>query len=428
VGGDEAVLGEAHGVSRLGPLRERDFRLLFIGQTTSRLGSAMAPVALAFAILHTLDGSATDIGIVLAVRQVAVVVLLLFGGVWSDRLPRHHVMVASNLVSGASQAGVAILLLTGHARLWELALLAALNGGSSAFFFPASTGIIPQTVPETMLQQANATLRLAINSTNITGAAIGGLVVAATSPGIAIAVDAVSYGLAAVSIGLMRLPASLRMQGTSVLHDLREGWRDFWSRPWLWAIVIQFGLVNAAVSGSEAVLGPTVADDKLGGPTGWGAILAAQSIGLVVCGVLMLRWQPRRILRVATYGAFSLVLILIALAIPAPLPIVIAAAFLTGFGIEIFGVLWDTAVMQEIPQEKLSRISSYDALGSWVLMPLGFIVAGPVAAAVGIRATFIAAAALTIGATALVLLSRDVRNLERRSATPAVAATADALS
>jgi MFS family permease len=402
-------------LSRLGPLRERDFRLLFIGQATSRLGSAMAPVALAFAILHTLHGSATDIGIVLAVRQVAVVVLLLFGGVWSDRLPRHHVMVFSNVVSGVSQAGVAALLLTGHARLWELAALAALNGSSSAFFFPASTGIIPQTVPETMLQQANATLRLAINSTNITGAAIGGLVVAATNPGIAIAVDAASYALAAIAIGLMRLPASLRMQGTSVLHDLREGWRDFWSRPWLWAIVIQFGLVNAAVSGSEAVLGPAVADDHLGGAAGWGAILAAQSIGLVACGVLMLRWRPRRILRVATYGSFSLALILVALAIPAPLPIVIAAAFATGFGIEIFGVLWDTAVMQEIPQEKLSRVSSYDGLGSMVLMPLGFIAAGPVSAAIGLRATFIAAAALTIGATALVLLSRDVRTLERRA-------------
>jgi MFS family permease len=400
-------------VSPRGPLRERDFRLLFIGQTTSRLGSAMAPVALAFAVLNTLHGSATDIGIVLAVRQVAVVLLLLFGGVWSDRLPRHHVMVASNVLSGASQAIVAALLLTGNAQLWELAVLAAVNGGSSAFFFPASTGIIPQTVPVTMLQQANATLRLAINSTNITGAALGGIVVAATSPGIAIAFDAVSYGLAAIAIGLMRLPASLRMEGSSVLHELREGWRDFWSRPWLWSIVLQFGLVNAAVSGTEAVLGPTVAKEHLGGAAGWGIVLAAQSIGLVSCGVLMLRWRPRRILRVATYGAFSLALIMIALAIPASLPVVVAAAFLTGFGIEIFGVLWDTAVMQEIPQEKLSRISSYDALGSWVLMPLGFIVAGPLAAAIGTRATFLAAALLSVGATALVLLSRDVRTLER---------------
>lgn len=411
-------------MSRLGPLRERDFRLLFVGQTTSRLGSAMAPVALAFAILNTLHGSATDIGIVLAARQVAVVVLLLFGGVWADRLPRHQVMVASNLVSGASQAALAALLLTGHARLWEIAALAVLNGASSAFFFPASTGIIPQTVPATMLQQANATLRLAMNGTNIAGAALGGILVAATNPGIAIATDAVSYGLAAIALGLMHLPPGLRMQGSSVVHELREGWRDFWSRPWLWAIVLQFGIVNAATTGAVNVLGPAVAKEHLGGPAAWGAVLTAQTVGLVICGVMMLRWRPRRILRIATYSALSLAFILIALAFPAPLPIVIAAAFLTGFGIEIFGVLWDTAVMQEIPQEKLSRISSYDALGSWVLMPLGYIAAGPVAAAIGIRATFIGAAAMAIGATALVLLSRDVRTLERRSAAPEEVAVA----
>jgi MFS family permease len=405
-------------VSRLGPLRERDFRLLFIGQTTSRLGSAMAPVALAFAILNTLHGSATDIGIVLAVRQVAVIVLILFGGVWADRLPRHHVMVASNIVSGASQAVVATLLLTGHAQLWQLALLAAVNGGSSAFFFPASTGIVPQTVPVTMLQQANATLRLAVNSTNITGTALGGIVVAATSPGVAIAADAASYGLAAISIGVMRLPASLRMEGSSVLHELHEGWRDFWSRPWLWVIVIQFGFVSAATVGAEAVLGPNVANEHFGGAAAWGVVLAAESIGLVSCGVMMLRWRPRLILRVATYSVFALALFPIALAGPAPLAVVVAAAFLAGFGIEIFAVLWDTAVMQEIPQEKLSRVSSYDALGSWVLMPLGYIAAGPLAAAIGTRATLISAAALTVGATALVLLSRDVRTLERASIVP----------
>jgi MFS family permease len=397
-------------------LRERDFRLLFVGQTTSRLGSAMAPVALAFAVLNTLHGSATGLGYVLAARQVAVVVLLLYGGVWADRLPRHHVMVASNLVSGASQAAAAALLLSGHARLWHLGVLAVVNGASSAFFFPASTGIVPQTVPPTMLQQANATLRLAMNGTNIAGAALGGLVVAVANPGVAIACDAASYGLAAVAIAAMHLPRGLRIEGSTVLHELGAGWRDFWSRPWLWAIVLQFGVVNAAQTGAENVLGPEVAKRHLGGPAGWGTILTAQTVGLVLCGVLMLHWQPRRILRVATYSVFSLALILIALAQPLPLPLVVAAAFMSGFGIEIFGVLWDTTVQQEIPQELLSRVSSYDALGSFVLMPLGYVVAGPVAAAVGTRPTFYGAAALTVGATLLVLLSRDVRTLERRAA------------
>jgi MFS family permease len=336
--------------------------------------------------------------------------------VLADRLPRHRVMVASNLVSGASQAATATLLLTGHAKLWHLAVLAVVNGSSSAFFFPANTGIVPQTVPAPMLQQANAALRLAVNATNISGAALGGILVAATNPGTAIAIDAGSYFLAALCIGLMRLPAGLRIEGSTMMGELREGWQDFWSRPWLWAIVLQFGIVNAAEVGALNVLGPAVAKHHLGGPAGWGAILTAQSVGLVLCGVMMLRWKPQRILRTATYSVFGIAFVLIALAIPAPLPIVIASAFLTGFTIEIFGVLWDTAVQQEIPQEKLSRVSSYDALGSWVLMPLGFIVAGPVGAAFGARATFIGAAVLTVVATGLVLLSRDVRTLERKLA------------
>jgi MFS family permease len=404
-------------VSRLGPLREREFRLLFAGRTISMLGSAMAPVALAFAVLNTLHGSTTDLGFVLAARQIPVILLLLFGGVWADRLPRHHVMVASNLLSAGSQAAAASLLLSGHAQLWHLAALAAVNGASSAFFFPASTGVIPQTVPIPMLQQANAMLRLALNATNITGAAIGGVAVAATSPGVAIAIDAGSYVVAAICIGAMHLPASLRMQGSTVLHELREGWHDFWSRGWLWAIVIQFGVVNAAEGGVLNVLGPDVAKRQLGGPAAWGAVLTAQSVGLILCGFMMLRWRPRRILRVATFAAFGIAIVLVALIGPAPLPVVIGAAFLTGYCMEIFGVLWDTAVQQEIPQEKLSRISSYDALGSWVLMPIGYIVAGPVAAAAGVRATFIGSAVLVVVATALVLLSRDVRTLERRVAT-----------
>jgi MFS family permease len=401
-------------VIRGGPLREREFRLLFAGRTISMVGSAMAPVALAFAVLD-LTGSTTDLGLVLAARSVATIAFLLLGGVWSDRLPRHRVMVGSNLVSGASQVAVAVLLLTGSARIWELAALAFINGCSSAFFFPASTGIVPQTVPVGMLQQANATLRLALNATNIAGAAIGGILVAATSPGWAIAVDAVSYGLAAAALAAMSLPPGLRLEGSSVFSELHEGWRDFWSRTWLWVIVVQFGIVNAVASGALQVLGPVVAKRHLGGPAAWGAVLTADTIGVVLCGVMMLRWRPQRMLYIATLAVFPLALPLVALIKPAPLVVVVGAAFLSGFSIEIFGVLWDTVMQQEIPQEKLSRLSSYDALGSWVLMPLGFAVVGPLASGIGARATLVACIILTVGATAPVLLSRDVRTLERRS-------------
>lgn len=375
----------------------------------------MAPIALAFAVLDTLHGSATDLGLVLTVRQVPVILLLLFGGVLADRLPRHQVMVASNVVSGTSQAAAATLLLIGHAHLWHLAALAAVNGASSAFFFPASTGVIPQTVPTPLLQQANATLRLSLNATNISGAALGGILVAATSPGWAIAADATSYGLAAVTIGAMNLPRSLRIEGSTMLHELRVGWRDFWSRTWLWAIVVQFGFVLAFENAAVQILGPTVANEHLGGPAAWGAVLTATSVGLVVSGLLMLRWRPRRILLTATLSVFAFVLPLLALAGPAPLPVVIAAAFGTGVAYEIFGVLWDTAMQQEIPQDRLSRLSAYDALGSLALTPLALATLGPIASVFGTRRTLLACAVLTVVATAPVLLSRDVRTLERRA-------------
>ena len=408
--GDEALLGDT--LSRLGPLREREFRLLFAGRTISQVGSAMAPVALAFAILD-LTGSESDLGIVLGVRTLAVVILLLFGGVWADRLPRHELMVWSNLVSGLSQAIVAALLLSGHGTVWAIAALAGVNGASSAFFFPASTGIIPQTVPPDDLQQANATLRLAMTGTQIGGAAIGGIVVAAAGPGWAIGFDALTYGVAAAALSQMRVRAAERTGATTVFQELRVGWTDFWSRNWLWSIVLQFGIVNAAYTGSLLVIGPAVAKEHLHGAFGWSLVLVAIEIGTILSGLVLLRWRPHRILRTASFAVFGLALPIVALAGPAPLAVVLLAAFLSGYLVEIFGVLWDTTIQQEIPQEILSRMSSYDALGSWALMPLGYVVAGPVSAAVGSRATLLGSAAIIVVATALVFLSRDVRTMTR---------------
>jgi MFS family permease len=399
-------------ISRLGPLREREYRLLFVARTTSRFGSAMAPVALAFAVLTTLHGSASELGLVLTARMIPTVCFLLLGGVLGDRLPRHLVMVASNAVSGASQAAAAALLLTGHATVGNLAALAAVNGLSSAFFMPASEGIVPQVVSPSLLQEANALLRLSSNATNILGAAIGGLLVAATSPGWAIAGDALTFLLAAAATGLVSLPRTLVRQ-RSMLHELREGWSDFWSRTWLWAIVVQFGVVNAAESGAVNVLGPEVAKDHLGGAAAWGAFLTATSVGLVLSGIVLMRWQPRRILFVATLSVFSLALPPLALARPAPTAVVVGVGFVYGYFIEIFGVMWAVAMQQQIPKEKLSRMFSYDMLGSWALMPIGMAVVGPVAAAVGTRATLLGCAVLTVAATAPVLISRDVRTLER---------------
>ena len=400
---------------RAGPLGQREFRFLFLGRTTSFIGSAFANVALAFAVLD-LTGSKADLGYVLAARSLPQVLFLLVGGIWADRLPRNRVMVGSNIASGLSQGAIAVLLLNGDAQVWHLLVLAAVNGLSSAFFFPAAVGIVPQTVPQRMLQSANSLLSLGSNASFIGGAALGGLVVAATSPGVGIAVDAASFFLAALFLALIRLPATLRMEASNFFAELAEGWREFVSRAWLWSIVLQFGFVNAIQLGTEGVLGPAIAKDHLGGAAAWGLILTAESIGLILGGLILLRLRPRRMLLAATLGYLLTVPFLLGLAGPAPLVTLVVLAALAGIGTETFSILWETTFQQEIPEEKYSRVSSYDALGSFVLIPLGVAIAGPTAELIGTRATILTAAAVSVTATLAVLFVRDVRTITRREA------------
>ena len=395
------------------PLREREFRLLFAGRTTSLVGNAIAPVALAFAVLD-LTGSKTDLGLILAAREIPLLVFLLVGGIWADRIPRNKAMMSANVVSGFAQASTAALLISGNAEVWHLAALAALNGSASAFFFPASAGVVPQTVPSPLLQQANALLQLAMNSAMIGGAALAGFLVAGVGPGWAIAIDAGTYLLAAAFVASMRLPAVVRDRAASFAHELAVGWREFRSRTWLWVIVLQFSLLLMVTMGAFSVLGPVVADEELGGAKAWGVILTAQTAGLVAGGLLGLRFRPRRMLVAATLGILAIPAPLIALGFPLGVPAIAAIAFCAGMGNEIFGLLWHTTMQQEIPPEKLSRVYSYDALGSIGLVPLGYALAGPVADAIGVRATLWGAAAIGIGVTLAVLLVRDVRTLERR--------------
>jgi len=202
-------------------------------------------------------------------------------------------MVVSNVVSGASQAAIAILLFSGHAQVWELAALAAVGGASAAFFFPASSGIVPQTVPESKLQQANALLRLGRNSSVIVGGALAGLVIHATSPATGIAIDAASFAVAALLTAAMHIPKGERMESTNFFADLSLGWREFTSRTWLWAIVLQFGIVNAVEQGAQGVLGPAVSKAHFSGALGWGLILAAEAAGLIAGGHSRSCWWRR---------------------------------------------------------------------------------------------------------------------------------------
>jgi predicted MFS family arabinose efflux permease len=385
--------------------------MLFFGRSVSFLGNAMAPIALAFAVLD-LTGSAGDLGIVLAARSLPTVALLLIGGVWADRLPRHVLLVAFSLAAAVTQAVAAALLISHTAHIWQLALLEAVNGMAAAFLGPASIGAVPQTIAPHLTQPANALLRLAMNVSRVVGAGLAGVIVAGFGAGWGIAFDAVTFAAAAVFFGRLALPRTGLPQ-VGILRELRAGWQEFRSRTWLWVIVVQFAFVNAAFSGGFEVLGPLVAKQDLGGAATWGLVVAFESAGFIVGGVLALWHRPRRPLLIATYGVLAGVPVLLALAAMAPVPIVLAAAFVAGIGFETFGVQWDTTVQHHVPAEALSRVYAYDALGSLVFNPVGQSLAGPAMVAFGLGGAVGLSAAVILVATLAVLPVRDVRGLPR---------------
>ncbi len=195
--------------------------------------------------------------------------------------------------------------------------------------------------------------------------------------------------------------------------DLRAGWQEFASRRWLWLIVALFGVIVAISAATITVLGPLVADMQLGGARSWGLIVAGYSAGAVAGGLVMTRLRPRLPLVAGMLAVPAFSLLLFALAVPLTAPLDAAAAFLAGACVEVFAVSWATTLQQEIPGDKLSRVSSYDALGSLALAPVGTVIAGPLAAAVGVPAVLVAGGAITVLLPGLALLLPEVRHLER---------------
>ena len=425
-------------MSTFGPLRHPAFRLLLAGRTISSLGNTFAGIALAFAVLD-LTGSATDLGLVVGARTLVNVLFLLFGGVLADRLPRHLLMVGSSVTAALTQGAVAGLVLTHTATIPLLIALSAANGMVAALALPASAALLPQTVPADERQQANALGRLLGNASSIIGAPVGGVVVAAVGPGWGIAADAASFAIAALCFSLVRVPAVKREtpkpaeaesaealigaeqtpgvaagEGRpSIFADLRTGWTEFSSRTWLWVIVAGFGVFNAAWSGSIGVLGPVVADETFG-RRAWGFILAAETAGMIVGGLIAMRIRVRRLLYFATASCALLALPALTLGLYPHVAALLVAGFVAGVGLEQFGVGWETTMQEHVPADRLARVYSYDMLGSFLAMPVGQVLAGPAAQAFGVRTALIGAAVLMALAVVFMLGSRDVRHLQHR--------------
>nr|WP_206184994.1 MFS transporter [Thermoactinospora rubra] len=395
----------------LGLLRDRQFALLLTARTISMLGSSFTPVALAFGILDLPGATGTTLSVVLTAESLPTVLFMLVGGVIADRMPRQRVLMASEITNAVAFAGMAAMLLTGWTPLPALALAAAVSGTAIALVWPALTGIIPEVVPADRLQAGNALLGLGVNSARIAGSVLGGGAVVVLGGGWALAVSAAMFAAAAGCVARLKLKPAGRVAAGSVLKDLQEGWREFSSRQWLWVVVAQFSILVMAMQAAHGVLGPLVAKSELGGAAAWSAVLAGEAVGTITGVLLAMRLRPSRPIFLGTLLMVPTALPYLLLGLSAPLWSVVAGSFLLGVCFDVFAVLWQTTMQREVPPESLSRVSSYDALGSLMFGPIGLMLAGPVAGVTGPKPALIGCAAIVTGVSLLALLAPGVRGL-----------------
>lgn len=394
----------------MGALRERNFRLLFIGQTASSLGNTLVPVALAFGVLG-LTHSAADLGYVLGAEAAATVIFVLAGGVIADRFPRRTVMVLADAVRGCAQLVLGILLIIGGAPLLAVLALAVVVGIAEAMFTPASTGLVPSLVKPEQLQQANGLQQTSNAAAGIAGPAVAGILVVTVGPGWAIIGDAATFFVSVVLLAQLQLVNVPRLERQHWLHELRAGWTDFWNRRWFRTVVIGAS-VFLFVYSAYTVLGPVTSEQSYGGAGAWAIISTSAAVGAVIAGLVATRFAPRHPLRFAVPFIALSSLAPFALAFLLPVPIVAIAAAAGGASLVFFDTLWQTAVQKNVPEHLLSRASSYDYFGSLIAYPLGLAVAGPLASAFGAQVILFCVGGLLLCLAPTLLMAPSVRNLK----------------
>lgn len=402
-------------------LRHEDFRNLWLGQTASSLGDRLVVVALALFVTD-LTGSPTDLGLVLAAHAIPLVGFLLIGGVWADRLPRHRVMVVSDLVRCALHALLAGLIFTETVEVWHIVVIEAAFGTAEAFFRPAYTGLVPQTVPEDEVQEANALTGFVNNVAEFAGPALATALVLGVGAGVAFAVDAATFLVSAVL--LVRVRPRARGEApvrTTVLTELREGFDAVRSRAWVWVTIAVFSLALLVGLAPLFVLGPVVGDTQYGSAGAYGVLLAAFGAGTVVGSLLAIRWRPRHPMRLGMVLAMLWPVSGAAFAMGQPLAFVLGLTVVAGAGIALFDVWWLTALAERIDPHLLSRVTAYDWMGSLALIPLGYLLAGPAAEALGAVEVLAGGSVLALAVLALGLLPRETRMLEREDSVGAAA-------
>jgi predicted MFS family arabinose efflux permease len=389
----------------------RDLRLLIGAFGASMIGDRMVAVALAFAVLE-LGGGVSAIGLVIASGTAGLLLFLTLGGIVADRLPRRRLMVAADLVRLVSQGTVAGLLIAGEAELWMLAAAAAVTGAASGFFTPASTGLMPQVVEDQQLIRAGGYRATAASVGEILGPVLAGVIVAAAGAGWAIAVDALTYAVSAALLLMITVRPGPAKAPARLVADLREGWSAFTAHTWVW-VVVAVACGENLIWASFNVLGPVIAQDRLGGAAVWGLVLSVMGAGTLVGALIATRIDPTWPLRIFAFASGSLVVLLAVLASAAPVWVLLVAAGAYGFSVILGEVVWEATLQRQIPADQISRVSSYDWLGSMAGAPIGQVMWGPVALAFGLGATLWTAAGVQLGLIGLLFSVPAVRNLRR---------------
>ena len=406
-----------------GPLRLPNFRLLFAARAISYIGTYLAPIAVAFAILDN-GGGATAIGLSFAAWTLAQVAMLVVGGVIGDRVSRRTVMVGSDIASTIVRTAMGVLLVSGHAQVWQLIVLQGCGGAAVAFYSPASYGLIREVVPEGDLQQANGLLAIARYSAFPLGAAIGGSIVALIGPGTALLVDAGTYATSAILLSQIHVK-SLARAGAGFVQELREGWSAFVEQTWVWVLVFYVSLYFLLTYAPFFVLGPFIAKHSMDGARSWAFVVTGEGIGALLGGITGLRWRPRGRPMVTT-GLLLMVTAAqnLVLAFHPTTALLAPLALCAGFAFALGSVVWDTTLQRKVAADKLARVSSYAWMGAMVFLPAGYALAGPIAMAIGVKAYLVIAAGWIVVSTLFVIRLPAVREVgfeEETDSMPVVA-------
>jgi MFS family permease len=428
-------------------LRHRDFRMLWLAQTASVVGDNIVLVALALFIVAK-TGSPTDLGLVLAAKSLPLVAFLLIGGAWADRLPRHRLMIGTDLVRFSLHALLAALIFAGNVRIWQVVVIEMLFGCAEAFFRPAANGVLPQTVPEPDIQPATAVTTMSSNVSEFAGPALATALVLGAGAGWAFALDAGTFLLSAFFLARVRprtrfaaagardpqqavaareaigprlqvasLPSpeadSAAAERPSVWADIREGAREVRAHTWVWATLASFCVALFCGLAPWFVLGPVVAGEQYGHLAVYGIVEAALGFGTIVGSLAGVGWRPRFPMRMAMLAILVWPIAAILYAAGVTLALVVPVTVVAGIGIALFDVWWLTALAERMPPDKLSRVASYDWMVSLALLPLGYALAGPLANALGAVPVMLGGSLLAIAAFGLGLLPRQTRSLER---------------